>query len=38
MLCLHISEEQLIGPVEMAQKINFRVRYLMFIGLDQLSF
>ena len=30
-----ICEEQVIGPVEMAKKFNFRVCYLMFTGFDQ---
>ena len=37
MLCLYIyiHEEQIIGPIEMALKFNFRIRHLMFTGSDQ---
>ena len=35
MLCLYICEEQIIGPVEMAEKFSFRLRHLMFTGSDQ---
>ena len=43
MLCLYIYiyiyiyEEQMIGPVETAQKFIFRIRHLMYTGFDKLN-
>ena len=31
MSCLYICEEQIIGPVEMAQKFNFRMHHLIIL-------
>ena len=34
---IYMREEQIIGPVKMAKKFNFRIRHLMFTGFDQLN-